>query len=198
MTTYEKVLKRYNVKPGTKYIEIEYSRGELPVLFKHLGLLIGAEIGVDRGWYSEEICRTNPEVKLFCIDPWKFYDENDDPKKNQHALNINHHCTIKRLKSYNHKIIRKTSMEAVKDFEPESLDFVYLDGNHHFKYIEEDLREWYKIVKKGGIIGGHDYKGARRPLPDVGRAVDAFVEKHGIETLFVCRKFYGSNYFFVK
>src|SRR5260221_412005 len=48
-------------------------------------------------------------------------------------------------------------MEAVEDFEDESLDFVYIDANHEFRYIAEDLCEWTKKVKKGGIVAGHDY-----------------------------------------
>ena len=48
-------------------------------------------------------------------------------------------------------------MEAVEDFKNESLDFVYIDANHEFRYIAEDLAEWTKKVKKGGIVSGHDY-----------------------------------------
>jgi len=48
-------------------------------------------------------------------------------------------------------------MEAVEDFEDESLDFVYIDANHEFRYIAEDLCEWTKKVKKGGIVSGDDY-----------------------------------------
>lgn len=48
-------------------------------------------------------------------------------------------------------------MEAVKDFDDESVDFVYIDGNHEFKYVAEDICEWSKKVKKGGVISGHDY-----------------------------------------
>jgi len=48
-------------------------------------------------------------------------------------------------------------MEAVKVFENNSLDFVYIDGNHEFRYFAEDIYEWPKKVRKGGIISGHDY-----------------------------------------
>ncbi len=48
-------------------------------------------------------------------------------------------------------------MEAVADFADNSLDFVYIDGNHDFRYIAEDISEWTNKVKKGGIVSGHDY-----------------------------------------
>ena len=48
-------------------------------------------------------------------------------------------------------------MDAVKDFKDESLDFVYIDANHGYESTKEDIREWSKKVKKGGIVSGHDY-----------------------------------------
>ena len=48
-------------------------------------------------------------------------------------------------------------MEAVEDFADGSLDFIYIDANHDFRYIAEDLSEWTKKVRPGGIVSGHDY-----------------------------------------
>ena len=48
-------------------------------------------------------------------------------------------------------------MEALKDFNDNSLDFVFIDGNHTFEYVVEDIAQWSKKVKVGGIVSGHDY-----------------------------------------
>lgn len=48
-------------------------------------------------------------------------------------------------------------MDVVKQFKDESLDFVYIDGNHSFQHVVNDLCEWEKKVKVGGIVAGHDY-----------------------------------------
>ena len=48
-------------------------------------------------------------------------------------------------------------MDAVKDFPDRSLDFVYIDANHDVRHVIEDIEEWSKKIKKGGIISGHDY-----------------------------------------
>ena len=53
--------------------------------------------------------------------------------------------------------IRKTSMEAVKDFEDESLDAVYIDAAHEEEFVREDIREWRKKLKPGGLLCGHDF-----------------------------------------
>ena len=79
-------------------------------------------------------------------------------------------------------------MEAVEDFADESLDFVYIDGNHDFRYIAEDLAEWTKKVRIGGIISGHDYfftlpkKSARW---DVGFVLDAYIKAYQIKNWFL-------------
>ncbi len=54
-------------------------------------------------------------------------------------------------------------MDAVKDFEDNSLDFVYIDANHEYDYVKQDITEWTKKVKPGGIVAGHDYIRLRQP-----------------------------------
>jgi predicted O-methyltransferase YrrM len=53
--------------------------------------------------------------------------------------------------------IRKKSMDALADIPDESLDFVYIDGNHEGDYPIKDIEEWAKKVKPGGLVAGHDY-----------------------------------------
>ncbi|NIV98148.1 class I SAM-dependent methyltransferase, partial [Candidatus Saccharibacteria bacterium] len=57
----------------------------------------------------------------------------------------------------NVEFIKKTSMEAVKQFEDYSLDFVYIDAAHDFNNIMLDLIKWVPKVKIGGAVCGHDY-----------------------------------------
>lgn len=53
--------------------------------------------------------------------------------------------------------IRKPSVEAAKDFEEDSLDCVYVDAEHIYDYIREDVRAWKDKVKHGGVLCGHDF-----------------------------------------
>ena len=59
---------------------------------------------------------------------------------------------VKKFK--NVEIIRKTSAEASKDFGDESLDFVYLDGDHSYEAVKADLEALYPKIKAGGYILG--------------------------------------------
>jgi len=131
------------------------SRDDLPQFFVDMGYKTGAEIGVYKGEFSEKLCRTG--LKLYAIDPWKIY-EGFGNSRGQARLDFQYEHTKRFLAPYpNCAIIRKTSMEAVEDFADGSLDFIYIDANHDFRYIAEDLSEWTKKVRPGGIVSGHDY-----------------------------------------
>ena len=54
-------------------------------------------------------------------------------------------------------MIRATSEVAADIFADESLDFVYIDANHAYDFVKQDMTLWYPKVKKGGYLGGHDY-----------------------------------------
>jgi hypothetical protein len=57
----------------------------------------------------------------------------------------------------NIKQFRKTSDEAIKDFQYNSVDFVYIDGNHMHEFVKRDIENYWKILKHNGFLGGHDY-----------------------------------------
>lgn len=79
-------------------------------------------------------------------------------------------------------------MDALKDFEDESLDFVYIDWNHEFLYVLNDIHEWSKKVKKGWVICGHDYfKSNPHGFEhiNVKEAVDVYTKFYKIEPWYV-------------
>jgi predicted O-methyltransferase YrrM len=152
-------------------------------LMRELDFKTGAEIGTRLGSFARELCIALPDLKLYCIDPWKYYPEYDEiPDQSQ--LDSQYEATKKRLTGYNCEIIRKTSMDAVKKFVPNSLDFVFIDGNHDYKFVLEDIAEWTKIVKPGGIIYGHDYMPDH---PGVMQAIHEYISKNSINPWFILR-----------
>lgn len=131
-------------------------RENLAILFRELGFKSGAEIGVQEGIYSEMLCRANPEMTLYSIDPWRAYEGYRD-HSSQAELDGLYEEAVARLSHYNCVIVRKTSMEALGDFEDKSLDFVYVDANHEIPWAIEDIWWAVKKVRSGGIVAGHDY-----------------------------------------
>jgi hypothetical protein len=54
-------------------------------------------------------------------------------------------------------MVRASSEIASNMFQDESLDFVYIDANHAYDFVKQDIELWYPKVKKGGYLWGHDY-----------------------------------------
>jgi len=175
-------------------------RNGLLVLFRELGFKTGAEIGVEAGDYSWELCRAIPGIQLYCIDPWEAYARYKDIRE-QPKMDRLYSEAVARLSKFNCKIIRKSSMEAVKDFAPESLDFVYIDANHDFEHVVNDIIHWSKIVRKGGIVAGHDYRTEdekhRAPFHVI-QAVTAYTDAYNIRPVFIVKKDICPSFMWVK
>lgn len=149
------------------------NRRGLAGFFNELGFKKGAEIGVAGGRNSRRFCMLIPGLRLYCVDPWSVqedYQWMDRPSETQK----NYFLAKERLAPYDAHLIRATSMDAVRNWE-EELDFVFIDGNHKFDYVMQDIIEWGRVVRQGGYISGHDY---RSRFPGVVTAVNAYVEAH--------------------
>jgi predicted O-methyltransferase YrrM len=163
----------------------QIGRHGLAELFRELDFKKGAEIGVYRGEYSEVLAKANPEAKLYSIDPWRPHPEYTAFIKKE-TFEQAYAEASQRLAPYNCELIKKKSLEAVKDFEDESLDYVYIDGDHSLQACINDIVEWSKKVKTGGIIALHDYiKHRTRSIIHVYEAVNCYTEVYKIRPWFV-------------
>ena len=51
---------------------------------------------------------------------------------------------------------RGDSRRLLPMFRANSLDMVYIDGDHSYRYVKSDIRNAMRIVKIGGVISGDD------------------------------------------
>jgi len=159
------------MRPMTKYILYHQQNTSL----------IGVEIGVKYGDNAYNILNALNMKKLYLVDPYEFYDGYDESDFKDKSPKDSYMIARKLLNPYRNKIsfIKKTSKDAEKDI-PNDLDFVYIDGNHSYEYVMEDLNLYYKKLKINGIIGGHDFALHR---PEVVRAVSDFIYKNNLKRL---------------
>lgn len=122
-----------------------------------------AEIGVFVGAYSKFIAETNPS-ELYLIDCWvhipgdSVYSTADSCNADNEKQEARYQRVSKRYeKNEKVKIVRGMSGDVVSEFNDNSLDAVYIDGDHSFEGCYEDLKAWSKKVGPGGWIWGHDY-----------------------------------------
>lgn len=159
------------------------TRQKLAVEFAARGLTIGAEIGVADGRNSLTLCQNIPGLHLLCVDPWlKYVDNPRGGPQTQH--DGNYELAGERLAHYDATRLRGFSMDIVREIAPASLDFVFIDGHHGFDFVMQDLIEWSKRVRKGGIVAGHDFYHFR--WAGVCEAVDAYTKAHEITDWFLC------------
>jgi hypothetical protein len=166
---------------------MRYNRYTLAELFGELDFNKGAEIGVRQGTYSRRLCNRNPNLEMFCIDPWDVIGTKYSKEKQDRIYKT----AVRNLSKYNATLIRKTSMEALDDFEDESLDFVYIDGDHNFDFVVMDIIFWSKKVRKNGIVAVHDCYGGE---VGVEKAVEAYVHCHHIDPWYVTKELAPTAY----
>lgn len=182
MDTLSYIINKYNIPDRAKEYRLSNMlREDLIVLFKELGFLEGCEVGVFRGAFSKYMLDTIPNLKLHCVDCWQPVGRRTERRQRRYLAQARSALRPYRRSGQAH-LIRKWSMDAVRGFEDESLDYVYIDGNHNFDYVMQDIIEWSKKVRKGGIVSGHDF---HKDKGKVILAVRTYVEAHRINPWFV-------------
>lgn len=154
------------------------NRIQLAEHFQNLGFKIGAEIGTFDGYYAEMLCEKIPGLNLFVVDPWEVYDGYRDHKFVS-SMQMAEAKTRERLQKYQCTILKEFSKTAIEWIPDEYLDFVFIDANHAYPYVKEDIELWTPKVRTGGIVSGHDYYITKKGNVGVINAVDEYVKKHG-------------------
>ncbi len=141
------------------------------------------EIGVWRGassaYMGVEIINSGKKITFDAVDSFA-------PSKelNEEALLGVEEMAIKNLKPLTDvgvvNLIKGYSLDVVKNYEDESLDFVFIDGSHDYDDVKDDILAWLPKVKKTGIIGGHDYGKKDDNACGVQQAVDEIFGKENI------------------
>ena len=189
VTTLARVCKIFHVDPSGRRSPVEIAnvgRNDLAEAFGQLGFRRGAEIGVETGIFSEQLCRRNLGVSLMCVDAWRAYAGYRE-HVSQEKLDGFYTTAGARLAPFGCELVRRFSVEAARDVPNESLDFVYIDANHEFSHVVADLTAWVPKVRRGGIVSGHDYV----------RRVDNGYQVHVVEAVHGYTGAYHVNPWFV-
>lgn len=119
------------------------------------------EVGVWKGmsacYMAVEIINSGKNIKFDCVDTWEFVDSSTEISVNQ--FNDLFEIFKTNIEPVKDKIgiVKSLSWDGAKNYEDNTLDFVFIDAGHDYDSVTKDLNAWYPKVKNGGIIAGHDY-----------------------------------------
>jgi len=166
----------------------KHARSLVRVLGEQLGaenIKFGVEVGVWQGELSADLLRMFLNLHLTMVDLWKpFADSTMHAKDNNDKAMEQALVTAKQNTSFasdRRLITRRSSIAEARHWSDEKFDFGFIDADH--KSVPEDLPAWWKKIRSGGIVAGHDYDGIgdRRKGWGVKKAVDDFFARIGLK-----------------
>jgi hypothetical protein len=117
-----------------------------------------------RGGLTEYLLENVPNLTHHGVDPFiGGYDNSGDGfSRLLERLNMSStwaNSILYNMKDYNcnFKLHHNMSDKGVVDFQDDSMDLVFLDGDHTYQGIVLDISIWIHKVKMGGILAFDDY-----------------------------------------
>lgn len=118
---------------------------------------VGAWKGTSAAYMGVEIFNSGKNITLNVVDTWEGSPNHSEIVKTDDIYG-KYKEKMKHLDGkVNYKTLKMTSVEASKLFDDESLDFIFIDANHSFESVCEDIDSWLPKLKYGCMISGHDY-----------------------------------------
>jgi len=153
---------------------------------------IVAEIGTYKGEMSRAILDICDPKKLFLIDCWEmsvnlqdelaFHNHDEGEVIYQGVLNY----FSNEIKSKQIEIVREYSTKCFNRFPNNFFDWIFIDADHTYNGVMNDLVNFSSKVKDGGFILGHDYtnhEDAKKQNFGVVEAVNDFVIRNKYQFL---------------
>lgn len=118
------------------------------------------EIGVCFGGFSKIVLKAWRGQSYHMIDPWTTQDPSVyREKQDERWVYDKRHEECLAIAAADRRVAvhRAFSSEAVSKFKNGSLDCCYIDGNHSYEAVSQDLLDWWPKMKSGGLFCGHDF-----------------------------------------
>ena len=175
-------------------IEPEHAQALLQILRPLSKRLInGVEIGACRGDTSRVLLEYLPQLNLVMVDAWlpfdpdsPYFKSRDSCARASYEEQQEHRFQAESVTRFAHqrrRILSERSVEAARQVEDTSQDFVFIDADPTYESVKEDINSWWPKVRPGGFLCGHDYGHPRdrRGLWGVSRAVNEFARVAAVE-----------------
>jgi hypothetical protein len=121
--------------------------------------LVGVEIGVCLGVTTETLLKQIPNIKkIYAVDNYPTFVDWNGGDMNAERQELMKQYAKTLLTPFGDRVefCYESSIEFGKTLKEESLDFVFIDGDHSEEASYNDFWIYYPLVKKYGIFAGHD------------------------------------------
>jgi len=131
---------------------------------------LGAWKGKSAAFMAVEIVNAGKQIGFEIIDNFQgLYQENKSPRANIELFRKEYRECLLNLNEVPWvRVIALPSTDAIGLYADESISFLFIDANHDYEHVKEDIKMWLPKIKAGGVIAGHDYTN----FPGVKKAVD--------------------------
>ena len=116
------------------------------------------EIGVWHAKNAKYVLDNLDIEKIYLIDPYMPLDYAERFFGTHELQDENERIAREKLAEYEEKCvwIKKTSENASDLFDDNSVDVVYVDGNHSYEHVLSDCEKYWEKIKPGGLQMGDD------------------------------------------
>ncbi len=152
---------------------------------------VGAEVGTYMGAFAQMILEQLNPKKLILIDSWVGLQGESQAGSWYETVDQNYMDEIYEMVRQRFSTeVADGTVEIIRDFSTTAflgitdgqLDWTYIDGDHSYEAVREDLRLSFAKVRNGGFISGDDYVvGDHWWKDNVVRAVTEFVEANPVD-----------------
>ena len=138
------------------------------------------EVGCYKG-RSTRAWTDNTSGKVYAVDPWNgnYYRNDGKVLWSSQDLNRVYNEFLANVKDCGNLIVFRGSLPDFFDSLPVTPDLIFIDGDHRYENVKNDLLTAFQSLQIGGIIAGHDY--SHSDWPGVKRAVDEFFPNVNLE-----------------
>lgn len=147
--------------PAVPPIRTLQTRAELPFLFEGERLRTGIEVGVFQGGFSRWVLSHWPSCTRYTmVDPWMHqsnYADGANLQQQGQEQNLARARANTAQFGGKAQILRMPSPQAAANFSDESTDVIYIDGRHDYTSVAADIAAWWRVLRPGGLLAGHDY-----------------------------------------
>lgn len=152
-------------------------RGDFGPLCDVKHIKTAVEVGTDRGLFAKTFLDNWHGEMLYCVDPYLRYPHMPWNRVGDMHIAL----TLLAPHATRVRLLMATSEEAASYFTgdplPTQVGFVYIDGDHLYQAVLDDLHRWWPLVLRGGLLAGDDFlhQGGVRD------AVKAFAQGLGLD-----------------